>query len=282
MGASSGMWFSFEDSGRMGTMLDNCNLQDVEIVVITDGGRILGLGDLGINGMGIPVGKVALYCAAGGFNPKRALPVQLDLGTDNQELLGDPLYLGHHTPRLQGEEHLKLVEEACLAIREKYPNALIQFEDFQTNQAFDLLERLRDRILCFNDDIQGTGATVLAGLINGVRQQGINFSDARVLFYGAGSSAIGVASMIQGLLMREGNLTQEEAHAKIYMVDSHGLITDHRGDKLGEHKRKFAQSHDTPNITSLTDIIRHVKPHALFGLSGQGPSFAQQVRKGTA
>ena len=133
MGASSGMWFTFSDSGRMRQMLDNCSLRDVELVVVTDGGRILGLGDLGANGMAIPVGKTALYCAAGGFNPKRALPVQLDLGTDNPDLLKDPLYLGHHTPRLKGEEHLRIVEEFCNAIADKFPNALVQVISYLVN-----------------------------------------------------------------------------------------------------------------------------------------------------
>ena len=278
----TGMFFSVTDSGRMRSMLDNwtCTLtgkprDDVEIIVVTDGGRILGLGDLGTNGMGIPTGKCALYVAAGGFDPRKTLPVQLDMGTNNKDLLANPYYMGHHQKRLSGAEHLALVEEFCLAVKDKWPNCLIQFEDFQTDAAFKILEHMRHRVLCFNDDIQGTGATVVSGLVNGIRAQGSKLEDVRVVFFGAGSSAVGVATMISLLLEEKGGLSKEEAKNRIFLVDTKGLVTTTRGDKLAEHKKAFARSDGTPNMADLTEIIAHAKPHALFGLSGAGPSFTQ-------
>ncbi|CAD7700714.1 unnamed protein product [Ostreobium quekettii] len=273
-----GMYFSgFDDKGRFREMLDNWYSDEVDIIVVTDGGRILGLGDLGTNGMGISVGKISLYVAGAGFHPERALPVTLDCGTDRKEMLEDKFYLGKKVPRLRGDAHMEVVEEFCLAVKEKWPNCLVQFEDFQTERAFAILDRMRDRMLCFNDDIQGTGAVVLSGFINGMRVQKTDLSDARVVFYGAGSSACGVAGMIAKLIETEAKVSSQEAFKAVYLVDSKGLITNTRGDKLAPHKVPFARTDGTPNMTSLVDIIAHVKPHALFGLSGSGPSFDKGV-----
>ena len=272
----TGMFFSITDSGRMRSMLNNWPNSDVEIIVVTDGGRILGLGDLGTNGMGIPIGKCALYVGAAGFDPRKALPVTLDMGTNNQELLANPYYMGEKRKRLSGAEHLAIVEEFCLAVKDKWPNCLVQFEDFQTDAAFKILEHMREKVLCFNDDIQGTGATVLSGLVNGIRAQGGELKDVRVVFFGAGSSAVGVATMISLLLEEKGGLTKEEAKNRIYLVDSKGLVTTTRWDKLAEHKKAFARSDGTPDMADLTEIIAYVKPQALFGLSGAGPMFKQE------
>lgn len=273
-----GMYFSgFDDKGRFREMLDNWYSDEVDIIVVTDGGRILGLGDLGTNGMGISVGKISLYVAGAGFHPERALPVALDCGTDRKEMLEDKFYLGKKEPRLRGDEHMAVVEEFCMAVKDKWPNCLVQFEDFQTDRAFAILEKMRDRLLCFNDDIQGTGAVVLTGFINGMRVQKTNLKDARVVFYGAGSSACGVAGMIAKLIQVEAKVSKEEAFKAVYLVDSKGLITNTRGDKLAPHKEPFARTDGTPDMKSLVDIIAYAKPHALFGLSGAGPSFDKAV-----
>jgi len=274
-----GMYFSaFKDKGEMRKVLDNCPLPDVKIIVVTDGGRILGLGDLGTNGMGISIGKIALYVAGGGFAPENSLPMVIDCGTDREELLKDKFYLGEKKPRIRGEEHLARVSELCMAIKDKWPSCLIQFEDFQTDMAFALLEDMRQKVLCFNDDIQGTGAVVLSGFINGMKAQGTDLKDVRVVFYGAGSSAAGVAGMIASLINSQCGVPIEEARKAIFMVDSKGLITTTRGDKdkLAKHKIPFARSDGTPDQKDLLSVLQHVKPHALFGLSGSGPSFFQE------
>jgi len=271
-----GMYFSaFHDRGQMADVVANCPLPDVRIIVVTDGGRILGLGDLGTNGMGISIGKIALYVAGGGFAPEHSLPIALDCGTDRAELLADKFYMGEKKPRVRGEEQLAVVEELCDAIAARWPNCLIQFEDFQTEAAFNILERMRDRVLCFNDDIQGTGAVVLSGFVNGMKAQGTDMKNVRVVFYGAGSSAAGVAAMIASLIKTYG-VSEEEAYKAIYMVDSKGLITATRGDKLPSHKVPFARRDGAPDMKDLKEILAYVKPHALFGLSGQGPSFFQE------
>ena len=271
-----GMYFSRLDSGVMRTMLDNWPSSDVEIIVVTDGGRVLGLGDWGTNGMAISVGKVSLYCASGGFDPAKAMPVCLDLGTNNTALTEHEYYLGSNESRLTGDAHLAVVTEFCLAVKDKFPNCLIQFEDFKTEDAFRILEHLRRKVLCFNDDIQGTGATILAGLINALRAQGTSTRDCRIIFFGAGSSAIGVATQIMQLLISEG-LSESQAKHAIWLMDSKGLITDTREDydNLSSQKRKFAQHGEEP-CPDLGELIQRVKPHALFGLSGFGPVFTRE------
>lgn len=272
-----GMYFSRYDSGVMRRMLDNWPEPEIEIIVVTDGGRVLGLGDLGTNGMAISVGKVSLYVAGAGFDPTRTMSVCLDLGTNNATLRENEFYLGSAEPRLEEEEHFAVVEEFCLAVRDKWPNCLIQFEDFKTEDAFRLLERMQKRVLCFNDDIQGTGATVLAGLINALKAQGTAVRDARIIFFGAGSSAIGVATQIVQLLMSEG-LEEPEALSRVFMLDSKGLVTDTRSDwqqVSATHKEKFAQR-GVETCTDLLSLIKRVKPHALFGLSGFGPVFTKE------
>eukprot|EP00210_Caulerpa_lentillifera_P007505 g7171.t1 len=274
----AGMYFSaFRHRGQFREMLDNWPANDVDIIVVTDGGRILGLGDLGINGMGISCGKIALYIAAAGFHPERAMPVCLDCGTDNLELRDDAFYLGERKPRIHGAEHLAVVEEFCLAVKSKWPNCLIQFEDFKTEPAFEILQSLRDRVLCFNDDIQGTAAVVSAGFLNGIRIQKTSMNEVRVVFVGAGSSACGVAHMLAGMLQSEGGLSKEAAYGAIYLVDTKGLITNTRTDVLPEHKRPFVRTDGVPDLIDLVEIIHHIRPHALFGLTGGGQKFTKEV-----
>ena len=240
---ASGMYFSaFQHRGRFRELLDNWPSKEVDIIVVTDGGRILGLGDLGTNGMGISIGKISLYVAGAGFNPERAMPVCLDCGTDNETLRNDELYLGENRPRLKGEEHMEVVREFCMAVKDKWPHCLVQFEDFQTTDAFTILDQLRDELLCFNDDIQGTAAVVSAGFINGLKVQGTNFKDVRIVFYGAGSSAVGVATMLASLIQTEGGLSKDDAFKAIYLVDTRGLITNSREGDLPAHKQPFARS----------------------------------------
>ncbi|CAL5222208.1 g4539 [Coccomyxa viridis] len=274
---SLGMYFDcFNQRGRFREIMDNWFSHSVQIIVVTDGGRILGLGDLGTNGMGIPVGKIQLYVGVGGFHPEHSLPAQLDVGTCNEELLKDKFYLGNKKKRLDGKEHMAAVEEFCMAAKNKWPNVLIQFEDFPTDKAFDILDRMRDKVLCFNDDIQGTGAVTTAGFINGMKAQHTPLKDARIVFYGAGSSAVGVATMIAQLISKETGMPFDEAKKHIYMMDSKGLITTKRGDKLPEHKKLMAHGDDVPVLKDLKDVIAHVKPHALIGLTGAGPAFKKE------
>lgn len=206
-----GFYLTPDDRGRIAEILENWPHRDVRLIVVTDGERILGLGDLGANGMGIPIGKLALYSAFAGIGPEHCLPVMLDVGTDNRELRDDPLYLGIERPRLRGEAYVELVDEFVAAVQKRYPGALIQFEDFLTPNAYLLLNRYRERVLCFNDDIQGTAAVALAGVLAYCRLAGQALKDLRILFLGAGSAATGIADLIQTALLEAG-LTREEAY----------------------------------------------------------------------
>jgi malic enzyme len=267
-----GMYFSRNDRGSIRRLLDNWKQPEVDIIVVTDGGRILGLGDLGLNGMGIPVGKLSLY-VCGGFNPAKTLPVMLDVGTDNETLLNDPIYLGSKHKRIPDEEYYPLVEEFCLAVADKWPKCLIQFEDFATVHAFELLEKFRRRVRCFNDDIQGTGSVILAGFLNAMKAQGTNPKDVKCVFYGAGSAAVGVAQTIVSLLESLG-LTNEEARRRFWLIDTKGLVCTTRPEPVQDHKVPF--SRNDPPMSTLLEVIRQVKPHVLMGLAGTGPSFHKE------
>jgi len=231
-----------------------------------------------VNGMGIPIGKISLYVAGGGFHPVNSLPVQLDCGTDNEEFLKSDFYFGLQKNRIGKEEHLKFLEEFCMAVKDKWPACLIQFEDFATDRAFGILESMRKRCCCFNDDIQGTGSVVLAGFINGMKAQGTPLKESKVIFFGAGSAAVGVAMQITQLLVLEG-LTLEEAKTHIYLFDQKGLLTTTRPGGADAHNVAFARTDGGPEIKTLLELINHVKPHCLFGLSGAGPFFGEEVIK---
>ena len=267
-----GFYVSPEDRGHVRAMLDNWPERDVRVIVVTDGERILGLGDLGANGMGIPIGKLSLYTACAGIDPERCLPVQIDVGTENEALLDDPLYLGRSHPRLRGAAYYALVEEFVDAVQDAFPRALIQFEDFQTPNAFALLERFRPRVLCFNDDIQGTGAVALAGLYAATRISGAAMSDLRILFLGAGSAATGIADLVVAALREEG-LDEAEARSRFWFVDSSRLVVRSRA-QVAAHKRRYAV--DQAPMGLLEAIETH-RPQALIGATGHSGTFTEEV-----
>lgn len=271
-----GLYISNEDRGRVRELVANVPNHDVDIIVVTDGQRILGLGDLGVNGMGIPVGKLALYTACAGVNPQRALPVTLDVGTNNEEFLKDPLYMGLRQHRVTGPEYMALVEEFITAVRERWPNVLIQFEDFQNTNAFALLDAWRDRVTCFNDDIQGTAAVVVTGLYTAVRALKQKLSDQRILFLGAGAAATGIAHLIADAMAEDG-IDRNEALKRIALFDSKGLVSSTRGDKLAPNKVPFAQAYE--NTTDFAQAIRQLKPTCIIGVSAQGGAFTEDVVK---
>ncbi|KAI7899967.1 uncharacterized protein BX663DRAFT_519153 [Cokeromyces recurvatus] len=255
---------------------------DPEIAVITDGSRILGLGDLGSNGIGIPIGKLQLYVAGAGIDPRRTLPIILDVGTNNEKLLNDQFYLGLRQKRPNDEEFYQIVDNVITALHTVYPKLVIQFEDWSTEHAFGLLERYQHKTLCFNDDIQGTGAVILSGLINAIRkvekENNVPSNDHRIVFFGAGSAAIGVARQIQAYFQIEHNMSEDEAKKIFWIVDSKGLVTTTRGDKLPQHKQYFARN-DTNDkqYKKLLDIVNYIKPTVLIGLSSVTGAFSQEV-----
>ncbi|KAF0693100.1 Aste57867_15889 [Aphanomyces stellatus] len=267
-----GMYFSSEDASHFGSMVYNWPCDDVQVIVVTDGSRILGLGDLGVNGMGIPIGKLALYTAAGGIDPRKVLPVMLDLGTNNEKYLNDPYYLGMQHRRLEGEAFWSVVDEFMRAVRHRWPNALIQFEDFSSDHAADVLHAYRLKQLCFNDDIQGTGATVLAGALSACQRVNIPLKDQRILVLGAGSAGLGVSTtLLQGMLQEGAAL--DDARKHFYVFDQHGLLGDTRADLTSG--QKFFARPDMVDKTSLLDVIKQVKPTMILGLSAARGAFTE-------
>lgn len=270
-----GMYISLYDKGHIRQMFENWNADDVDIIVISDGSRILGLGDLGANGMGIPIGKLALYVAGGGIYPCKTLPILIDMGTNNQELLDDPLYLGIPQKRCGEDEYYALIDEFVSAVQRKWPKALIQWEDFTNDHAFPILNKYRDKVLCFNDDIQGTGAVALSGLLGGMRMKGEKLSDQRIMFYGAGSAAVGIADMIVAGIMEESGISIEEARKRFWLLDSQGLVVKNGPRELQEHKIPYAR--DEEHVDNLLDVVKQVKPTILVGVSGQGQTFTEEI-----
>ena len=272
-----GMYFCEEDRGHMAAMVYNWPEKDVHVIVVTDGSRILGLGDLGANGMGIPIGKLSLYCAAGGIAPHRVLPVVLDVGTDNEELLNDKFYLGVQKPRLQGSKYYHLVDEFIQAVRHRWPNVLIQFEDFSSDKAQKLLNKYRYDILCFNDDIQGTGATTLAGVLGALRAKGelpTSLGDQRILIAGAGSAGIGVAQVLYQAMLEHGR-SEEEAKNCFFIVDEKGLLGTERLNQLSTEQAMFAREAD--GGLSLNDIVNKYKPTMILGMTAVGGLFSEKL-----
>lgn len=273
-----GLYVGADDRGRVEQLLRNWPERRVRVIVVTDGERILGLGDLGANGMGIPIGKLALYAACGGVHPDDCLPVMLDVGTDNAEIRHDPLYIGLPRPRLRGPDYEALVDEFVAAAERVFPGVLIQFEDFATDNAFRLLARYRDQACCFNDDIQGTAAVALAGLMAAGRLTGHPLQEQRLLFFGAGAAATGIAELVV-LALRGRGLPEAEARARCWFVDSSGLVTAQR-QGLAPHKRPFA--HPSPPAADLLAAIRQLRPTALLGLSAQAGAFTEPVLRALA
>ena len=270
-----GMYIHMNHKGRIAEVIENWPKQEVDIIVVSDGSRILGLGDLGANGMGIPIGKLVLYVAAAGLHPSRTLPVLLDVGTDNEELLNDPLYLGMTHRRIHGDEFYEIVDEFVQAVTKRWPNVLIQWEDFTNDKAFPLLNRYRDEVLSFNDDIQGTGSVALAGLLASMRIREEHLSDQRIVFCGAGSAAVGIADMICAGIADEHSMTTEEARKLVWMCDSRGLVTTTRDDTLEEHKIPYAR--DEAPAAELLEVVERVKPTILIGASGHAHTFTRDV-----
>jgi malate dehydrogenase (oxaloacetate-decarboxylating)(NADP+) len=267
-----GIFITAKDKGRVKQVLQNWH-QKAGIIVVTDGERILGLGDLGAQGMGIPVGKLSLYTACAGMHPSLCLPITLDVGTENAELVNDPLYIGITQKRVRGAEYDALVEEFVNAANEVFPGVLIQFEDFANANAFRLLHKYQDRICTFNDDIQGTASVTLSGLKSAIRITGKSLADTRVLFMGAGEAAVGIADLITASLMA-GGLPEAEARKRCWLVDSKGLVVASRTD-LTEHKRKYA--HDHAAVADFPTAVNALKPQAIVGVAAVGRTFTQAV-----
>jgi malate dehydrogenase (oxaloacetate-decarboxylating)(NADP+) len=267
-----GLFIGAGDRGRIAELLGNWPYP-AKLIVVTDGERILGLGDLGANGMGIPVGKLSLYAACAGIHPELCLPVTLDVGTNNEALLNDPYYIGMRQKRLAGAAYDEFVDEFMTAAREVFPGVLIQFEDFANHSAFRLLHKYRDRIPVFNDDIQGTAAVALAGLFSALRISGGKLADQKVLFLGAGEAATGIADLIVSAMMAEG-LSEAEALRRNWLVDSRGLVVKDRPG-LTEHKLRYA--HDQAPIGDFLTAIHTLKPTAIIGVAAVGGAFTAEV-----
>ena len=270
---SRGFYVSIEDKGRVKEILQNWPHKDTKIIVVTDGERILGLGDMGAGGMGIPIGKLALYTACSGIHPTHCMPVMLDVGTNNESLLNDPLYNGLERHRVRGEDYDELVEEFIMAAQEVFPGVLIQLEDFGNTNAFRLLEQYRNQVPLFNDDIQGTGAVAISGVIGALRITGSELADQKILFLGAGEAGIGIADVFVAALSEQG-VPASEAREQCWFVDSTGLLVSSR-EKMAEHKKPYA--HDHPPLDSFLDAVRTLKPTAILGLSGQPGTFTKEV-----
>jgi malate dehydrogenase (oxaloacetate-decarboxylating)(NADP+) len=268
------VYVTANDRGRVVEVLRNWPHGPVRAIVVTDGERILGLGDLGANGMGIPVGKLSLYTACAGIDPAWCLPITLDVGTENEELLHDELYSGLPRRRLPRDEYDALLEEFMEAVAEVFPDALVQFEDFGSRNAFRLLRKYRHRACCFNDDIQGTAAACLAGLYSAIRMQpGSRLVAQTVLFLGAGEAGVGIADLVVEAMAAEG-LSKEDARRRCWFVDSKGLVVRGRPG-LAEHKQPYA--HDYPPVGALLSAVQALKPSALIGVSGQPQTFTRPV-----
>jgi len=268
-----GLFISANDRGRVAEVLANWPKKDIRVIVVTDGERILGLGDLGCNGMGIPVGKLSLYTACAGIHPALCLPVTIDVGTNNQSLQNDPLYLGLHQPRLTGAAYDELVEEFITAATRAFPDVMIQFEDFANHNAFRFLEEYRGRICTFNDDIQGTAAVALSGICSALRITKGALRDQKLLFFGAGEAGTGIGELFVSALKAEG-LSEPEARRRCWFIDSQGLVVKGR-EKLASHKLAFA--HDHAPITDPLVILETLRPTALIGVSGKAGTFSQPL-----
>ncbi len=277
-----GLYITPENVESMGEMVHHFASQDIKIIVVTDSQGILGIGDQGVGGMGIPIGKLSLYTLGAGIHPACCLPIVLDIGTNNTELLNDPMYLGVPRKRIAGQEYDQFIEKFVAQVKRCFPRALLQWEDFSKSNAFNNLHRYIDDLPSFNDDIQGTGAVVLAGIINGVKIKNEKLSDQTYLVYGAGAGGVGVADQICAGLVREG-MGITEAQDKIYILDSRGLVFEDR-ENLEDYKKPYAKSHliasewkvQEEGKASLTEVINNVPVTVLLGTCGIGSSFKEE------
>ncbi|EGR2720135.1 NAD-dependent malic enzyme [Vibrio parahaemolyticus] len=277
-----GLFISYPNRDRIDDLLNNAANHNVKVIVVTDGERILGLGDQGIGGMGIPIGKLSLYTACGGISPAYTLPIVLDVGTNNPQRLADPMYMGWRHPRITGPDYDAFVEEFIQAVQRRWPDALIQFEDFAQKNAMPLLERYKDRICCFNDDIQGTAAVTVGSLLAACKAAGTQLSKQRITFLGAGSAGCGIAEAIIAQMVSEG-ISDEKARSQVYMVDRWGLLQEGMPNLL-DFQQRLVQKHSNTkewenegNGLSLLDVMRNAKPTVLIGVSGAPGLFSQEV-----
>ncbi|EIU6791061.1 NAD-dependent malic enzyme [Vibrio parahaemolyticus] len=277
-----GLFISYPNRDRIDDLLNNAANHNVKVIVVTDGERILGLGDQGIGGMGIPIGKLSLYTACGGISPAYTLPIVLDVGTNNPQRLADPMYMGWRHPRITGPDYDAFVEEFIQAVQRRWPDALIQFEDFAQKNAMPLLERYKDRICCFNDDIQGTAAVTVGSLLAACKAASTQLSKQRITFLGAGSAGCGIAEAIIAQMVSEG-ISDEKARSQVYMVDRWGLLQEGMPNLL-DFQQRLVQKHSNTkewenegNGFSLLDVMRNAKPTVLIGVSGAPGLFSQEV-----
>jgi len=268
-----GIYVTARDRGNVRALLRNWPSRDVAMIVVTDGERILGLGDLGSSGMGIPVGKLCLYTACAGVHPGQCLPVMLDVGTNNEALRSDPMYLGLPQPRLTGDAYDELVDEFIVAASETFPDVVIQFEDFANHNAFRLLARYRDRICTFNDDIQGTASVALAGLYSALRVTGGELARQRLLFLGAGEAATGIADLVVAALVEQG-VPEATARQSCWLFDSRGLVTAGRSE-LGAHKLPYAHEHAA--VDDFAQAVLALRPTAIIGVAAVAGGFGRPV-----
>lgn len=260
------------DRGEIASVMANWPETDIRVIVVTDGERILGLGDLGANGMGISIGKVALYVACAGIHPGQCIPIMLDVGTNNIPLREDPLYLGYPFPRLAGDAYFSLIEEFIGAVQSRFPNALIQFEDFLAPNAFSLLERYQKRIRCFNDDIQGTAAVTLAGIYTSCRITRKKFSDLTIMFLGTGSAASGIAELVFNAF-RSAGLSEQAARRKIWFIDRKGLVVS-TNENIKPRIKPYAHAHEPQ---SFLNAVADIKPDVLIGATGVAGTFNESI-----
>jgi len=281
-----GLYITEDNIDRIDQIFHNVESPEVYLIVVTDGSRILGLGDLGSDGMGIPVGKINLYVASGGIHPAGCLPITLDVGTNNQRLLDDPLYLGVKKNRLVGKDYEEFIEKFVLGVKRNFPNALLQWEDFGKNNAFMLLERYKDRILSFNDDIQGTGAVVLAALYSAMKIKKSSFTNEKFVIVGLGQAGSGACFNISNALREEG-LTEDEIRRRVFAFDINGLLVDDM-ESLEDQMKPFAQKRSelsdwkvsNPNNITLAEVIENAKATVLIGATAQTNLFnAEIIRK---
>lgn len=278
-----GLFISYPERGSIDAILQNCHLSDVEVIVVTDAERILGLGDQGAGGMGIPIGKLSLYTAIGGIHPSKTLPIMLDVGTNNEERLDDSLYIGWRNKRIAGQPYDDFIEAFVTAIEKRFPNVLLQWEDFASKNATPILARYRDRLCTFNDDIQGTAAVATGTLLAAMAASGSDLSDQRIVVLGAGSAGIGISTQLIAAMIHDG-MSEEDARSRLYMLDSHGLIHDGRTD-LADYKKPFRQKlanlaewqRGSGDEFSLADTVKNAHPTVLVGVTGHPNAITEEV-----
>lgn len=282
--SARGLFISYSDRDQLDDVLRSATKKKVKVIVVTDGERVLGLGDQGIGGMGISIGKLSLYTACGGISPAYTLPVCLDVGTNNEKLLNDPFYMGNRHRRISGDDYYEFVDKFIKAVKRRWPEAMVQFEDFAQPNAMPLLKRYRDQICCFNDDIQGTAAVTVGTLLAACRSKGVKLSDQKVVFVGAGSAGCGIAEQVISQMISEG-IDDTTARGQVFMVDRHGLLTEGMEDlrdfqqALVQTKAAISHWSFSGDYASLRDVMNCAKPDILIGVSGVAGLFTEAVVK---